>query len=120
MPFPSWIGRRGGRRAPRDADAAALRKLQARGADLTRPRHVVHLLSFPSEEGARAAAEEAARAGWACAVSPPGERDAGWSLRAEAYRVLDASTARGFRALFERLADAHGGAYDGWEAAREP
>ncbi|HXF97751.1 MAG TPA: ribonuclease E inhibitor RraB [Gaiellaceae bacterium] len=119
------LDRLGGRaarrpRTPADEDALALRELARRGADLARPRHVVHFLSFPDEVAARAAAAEAERAGWETSLSPPGERLAQWRLQAEAVRVVDELTVRGFRAQLGRLAAAHGGAYDGWEAARRP
>lgn len=117
------LGRFGGRRGPTtpaEADRLALAQLASRGADLTRPRHIVHVLVFAGEEAARAAAADAARAGYAGAVSPPGEEGPGWTVRAEAQRVVDATTIPGFRAWFERLAAAHRGEYQGWEAAAEP
>jgi hypothetical protein len=117
------LGRFRRRRGPETAaetDRLALAQLASRGADLTRPRHVVHVLAFADEAAARVAAAEVARGGYETAVRPTGEGTAQWSVRAEAQRVVDATTVPGFRAWFERIAAAHGGRYEGWEAARKP
>lgn len=103
-----------------EADRLVLRQLASRGADLTRTRHVVHFLYFTGEGAARAAAEEIANGGYETTVTPPDEGIEEWSVRAEGHRVVDTTTVSGFRAWFERVAGAHGGEYDGWEAAAEP
>lgn len=117
------LGRFRARRTPAtaaEADRRALAQLASRRADLTRPRHVVHLLAFAGEGAARAAAAEAAAAGYDATVMPPGEGASEWTVRAEAVRVVDATTIPGFRSWFERLAAARGGTYQGWEAAASP
>ncbi|HXG77650.1 MAG TPA: ribonuclease E inhibitor RraB [Gaiellaceae bacterium] len=114
------LRRRGAPRTPEEVDRLVLRQLQARRADLTRPRHVIHVVYFAGEAQARAAAEEAERAGWNATVEPPREPLHLWCLSADAMRVVDTTTVSGFRAWFERLAEEHGGEYDGWEAAAKP
>lgn len=103
-----------------EADRLALRQLAARGADLTRPRHVVHFLAFAEEAAARAAVADVTDAGYEPTVSPPDGEQGRWLLRAEAHRVVDPTTVPGFRDALERISAAHGGEYEGWEAAREP
>ena len=90
------------------------------GADLSRPRQVVHFLELWSGlavEEARAALE---RAGYVATVEEPDEETTQYLARAEALRVVSAETVPAFRSWFERLAAEHGGAYEGWEASRTP
>jgi hypothetical protein len=105
---------------PAELDELMLRQLRARGADLTRPRHVLHFLYFADETAARRAALAAEAAGYDVSVGEPDGSVAEWSVRAEATRVVNQTTVNAFRAWFERRAAQHGGEYDGWEAAAEP
>src|SRR5574340_1307914 len=111
--------RRRGDRRGRDPDASTLRQLEARGANLSRPRHVIHTLEFQRRESADHAAATVERAGWQATVDAPGD-GVPWSLRAEDTRVVDDTTVRAFRAWFERLAADHDGISEGWEAAPRP
>ncbi len=111
------------RRAPRTpaaADRIALRQLEALGADLTKPRHVIHFLYFETEHPARQAATVIEQAGYSAKVLQPDERFKEWRVHADSTRVLSETTVDGFRSWFDHVADAHGGEYDGWEAARTP
>jgi hypothetical protein len=103
-----------------DADRITLRKLQGMGADLAKPREIIHFLELPSEASARAAADELERAGYTVTTTATDEADAGWAVRAEAMRIVDATTVPGFRTWFEALAARHRGAYDGWEVSPKP
>lgn len=105
---------------PEDADELLVRQLEGMGADLARPRRVVHVLYFGDEAGARAAAEAVERGGYDASVEPPAEDGGPWVLRAEADRVISSTTVPAFRQWFERIASGHDGEYDGWEAARKP
>ena len=107
--------------APAEADRLMLRRLESLGANLTRPRHVLHYLTFADEAHARNAAHEIDRAGYDVTVTAPDD-DAvpTWSVRAETTRVVDATTVDAFRPWFERIAAEHAGEYDGWEAATQP
>jgi len=107
-------------RTPADADALALRQLAKTGADLSRTRHVIHVVYFPSEEAARAAADKIEAANWSTAVEPPGDTIAEWSVSADGERVVGPDTISAFRSWFEHLAAEYGGEYDGWEAAAKP
>jgi hypothetical protein len=95
-------------------DLLLVRRLRSVGADLTRPRPIVHFLEFPSEADARAAAEEVEGGGYVVTVGA--EESGRWSVRAEGTRVVDESTVTVFRPWFERIAAAHAGEYDGWES----
>jgi hypothetical protein len=118
--FLDRIRNQGAPKSPREADALALRQLAGRGADLSKPRHVVHFIYFQSPEDAHAAAEAIEAASWRAAVEPPQETIAEWCVRADGQRVVGAETISAFRSWFEHVAAEHAGEYDGWEAAAKP
>jgi regulator of ribonuclease activity B len=103
-----------------ELDRLSLKELRGRGADLTRPRHVLHFLYFADESAARRAAEAVAAAGYEVSVIGPDERVSEWGVRAETTRVVNESTVHAFRSWFQQVAAEHEGEYDGWEAAAKP
>jgi hypothetical protein len=103
-----------------ELDLLILQQLRGKGAKLALPRHVLHFVDCPDEASARAAAEDVEAIGFDATVEAPSGEDAQWSVRGEAMRVVDETTVATHRKQFERIADAHGGEYDGWEAAAEP
>lgn len=105
---------------PAEEDRLALRQLVGRGADLARARHIVHILTAPDEERARAAAAAARELGYESAVQPPRTEGGAWTIRASDERVVAPDTVGAFRAAFERLAEDTGTRYEGWEAAPTP
>jgi hypothetical protein len=107
-------------KTPQEADELALRQLENRGADLALPRHVIHFLLFEHESDARAAADTIDARSWTTRVDAPTETLSEWSVRVDGQRIVGADTVAGCRALFERIAAAHDGEYDGWEAAAKP
>lgn len=108
------------RRSDVDPDRVSLAKLQAVGANLGKPRHLVHELMFGDEKTARSAADRAEWAGWEASVVAPTEAGESWIVRAEDTRVVDSTTVAAFRTSFERIAEESGGTYLGWEAASKP
>ena len=120
MRFLDRIRYGGAPKTPREADSLALRQLAGRGADLTKPRHIIHFVLFAEEADARAAAEAIAEASWTTNVEPPTDTTAEWCVRADAHRSVGPETVAAFRAWFERVAAAHSGQYDGWEASAKP
>jgi regulator of ribonuclease activity B len=119
----SFLGRLRGPRMPKTAeekDALALRQLRKLGADLSKPRHMIHVLYFPSEETAHDAADRIRRTAWYAIVEPPTEPIDEWSVRVEGERVVAADSVSAFRSWFEHIAAELGGDYDGWEAAAKP
>jgi len=109
----------GAPQTPEDADRLALRQLAGRGADLSKPRHVVHFLYFASEAEARAAAEAIGDA-WRTVLEAPAESSEQWCVKADGHRTMSFETASAFRSWFDDIARRHGGEYDGWEAAAKP
>ena len=120
MRFLDRIRNQGAPSTPEDADKLALRQLAGRGADLTKPRHVIHFLYFPAEDDARAAAVDAAAASWTANVEPPTDNIADWCVRVDGTRIVGPDTVGAFRAWFEGIAAEYQGEYDGWEAAAKP
>jgi hypothetical protein len=103
-----------------ELDLLILQQLRGKGAKLALPRHVLHFLDFAAEDSARAAADAVEAVGFDVTVEAPKSEEALWTVRAEAMRVVDETTVATYRKQFEGIAEAHGGEYDGWEAAAEP
>ncbi len=120
MRFLDRIRYQGAPKTPEDADKLALRQLAGRGADLTKPRHVIHYLYFAADDDARAAAEAIGEASWTTNVEPPTDAIAEWCVKADGNRTVGPETVAAFRAWFEKVAADHRGEYDGWEAAAKP
>ena len=111
---------KGAPKTPKEADALAVRQLAGRGADLTKPRHVIHFLYFAAESDARAAADAIGDASWKTVVEAPTETSAEWRVKADDHRIVGPDTVPAVRAWFEGVADTYRGEYDGWEAAAKP
>jgi hypothetical protein len=107
-------------KTPQEADALALRQLTSRGANMTKPRHVIHFLLFDDEADARAASETIGATAWTARIEPPAEARAEWTVRADDERILSADTIAAYRTWFEQIAAQHHGEYDGWEAKAKP
>ena len=120
MRFLDRIRYQGAPKTPQDADRLALRQLSGRGADLAKPRHVIHFLYFATEDRARTAAEAIAGASWKASVEPPTDSIDQWSVKADGHRIMGPETVAAFRAWFENVAAEHEGEYDGWEASAKP
>lgn len=114
------IRNKGRPETPQEADRLVLRQLTGLGADLSRPRHLVHYLYFPAERDARDAGAVIEDAGYRVVVEPPTGRIAEWCVKADTTRVVNATTVEAFRAWFEHIAAEHRGEYDAWEAAKKP
>ena len=107
-------------KTPQEADALALRQLAGRGANMTKPRHVVHFVLFGDGADARAAAETIAQTSWKAQVDEPTEERAEWVVRADDERIVSTDTIGAYRTWFEQIALQHHGEYDGWEAKAKP
>jgi Regulator of ribonuclease activity B len=103
-------------------DLLILGQLLQHGADLTKPRHALYYLYFPSQEIAEAAAVEGRAAGYECSVRDPlPEYPDQWLLLCErGEAVLDPPGVIAADDLFQGIADRLGGQFDGWEAAAQP
>ncbi|WP_062460938.1 ribonuclease E inhibitor RraB [Demequina soli] len=96
-------------------DAAQLAALEARGGDPTAPRESEFFLSFTSEPRIRSAADELRAMHLAYEIVEPSHDIPEWMLFLRAYRTpLVPDFLRATVDLCERLADKHGGDYEGW------
>ena len=120
MRFLDRIRYQGAPKTPQDADRLALRQLSGRGADLAKPRHVIHYLYFPTEDAAGAAAAVVTEASWTANIEPPTDASDQWCVKADGHRTIGPETVGAFRSWFEHVAATHEGEYDGWEAAAKP
>jgi hypothetical protein len=109
----------GAPKTPEEADRLALRQLEGRGADLSKPRHMIHYLYFPTERQAHDAVEAIGDV-WRTKIEEPTETAAQWCVQADGNRTIGPEIVSGFRAWFVRVATEHGGEYDGWEASAKP
>ena len=100
-------------------DLLVLKALLDHGADLDQPRHVLHFSYFPTSAAAASASAELHSTGWPSEVSEPlPDFPDQWSVRSERHDVVvTPQLVRESTDHFERVALAHGGSYDGWEAS---
>jgi hypothetical protein len=100
-----------------EADARVLDHLANLGCDPAAPRECRHYLYVHGESDARAATRSLNAAdGWDAECEPL--HDA-WLVTATVFTRLNDEIVRDTRVRFEELARAHGGEYDGWEAAAD-
>jgi hypothetical protein len=109
--------------APKDPDQAVLKQLRKIGANLSKPREVIHFLYFPTQVAAEQASTQLRGEGYAIDVRPAANADQNppnpWLMEARIRAVVDETTVAPMRARFEQLAEAGSGEYDGWEAAAD-
>jgi hypothetical protein len=109
--------------APKDSDQLVLKELRKVGANLSRPREIIHFLYFPTQVAAEKAATQLRGEGYAIDVRPAANADENppnpWLMEARIHAIVDETTVAPMRARFESLADAGSGEYDGWEAAAD-
>ena len=106
-----------------EGDQVVLRQLRRAGANLSRPREVIHFLYFPTQVAAEKAATELRGEGYAIDVRPAANAAENppnpWLMEARAHMIVDEATIEPMRSKFEDLAAAGSGEYDGWEAAAD-
>jgi hypothetical protein len=108
---------------PEKGDKQVLKQLRRLGANLSRPREIVHFLYFPTQVAAEQASHQLRGEGYMIDVRPAANADENppnpWLMEARNYAVVDESNVQAMRQKFEGLAEAGGGEYDGWEAAAD-
>jgi len=104
---------------PEDGDEQVMAALRHAGADLAKPREVIHYLYFPTEPATHAAVARIDRDDrFVHAVIDP---DTGKSrVKVTHTMVVDTGSIRAMRLELEAAAAASDGEYDGWEAAATP
>ncbi|WP_062301017.1 ribonuclease E inhibitor RraB [Demequina subtropica] len=96
-------------------DAEQLEAMAARGADLAAPRESEFFLSFTSEPRVRGAADELRALRVSHELVEPSHDIPEWMLFVRAYRTpLVPDFLRDTIDLCERIAEKHGGDYEGW------
>lgn len=100
-----------------DPDADQLAALGIPGPGEGRPHRLLHELSFPSPEGADAAAIELSARGLSARATGEGEQ---WLVLAEESLPLSVQAAATRRAAMEALAQGYGGVYEGFRAELLP
>lgn len=107
----------------KDPDQAVLKELRKIGANLSKPREVIHFLYFPTQVAAEKASTKLRGEGYAIDVRPAANADENppnpWLMEARVHAVVDETTVAPMRARFESLAEDGSGEYDGWEAAAD-
>jgi hypothetical protein len=111
-----------------DADGAVLRRLEARGIDLSRPLKIEFMADAPDEKTAgRISADLQTQGFMATAEFDPGEPDENgiidpndpdfgpsWTVYLERMMVPDYSALLGMQQIIDEVARRHGGKADGW------
>jgi hypothetical protein len=115
-------------RYPDDADGLVLRRLEARGVDLSRALKIEFMADAPDELAAgRISADLQAQGLIATAEFDPGEPDENgmidpndpefgpsWTVYLERMMVPDYSALVGMQQIIDEVARRHGGKADGW------
>ena len=103
-------------------DLQLLGQLMKQGPDLSKARHALYYLYFPSSSRADAGANEGRAAGYTCEIREPlPQYPDQWLLLCERPdAVLDPAGVIAADNLFQGIADRFAGEFDGWEAAAQP
>jgi hypothetical protein len=105
-------------------DAAILEQLTKFGANLGKPREMLHYFYVPTEEAAGRAATILRQEGYEvterpsvdAAKNPPNP----WLVLARKITIVNPESVTAARARFAELSRETRGQYDGWEAAAQP
>jgi hypothetical protein len=101
---------------PLDANERVLEKLAAVGADVGAPTEVNVYLYFPSQDAASRAAEQVRALGFPQVLVSESLNES-WACIGTWVMAPELNAIRDLAARLEEVARAHGGEYDGWEAA---
>jgi len=99
-----------------DPDGQVLRELQAAGANLQKPTHMLFYIYASTEAGANRIAQATTTLQLQAEVRPAA-LGSGWLCLVQGRMVPSLDMLKDYRIRFEALAAAEGGEYDGWEAA---
>ena len=100
-------------RPPVDGDGATLDALARAGSDLTRTHTIEFFLYFPEQAAAERAAADLRQERFTVEVRPPVDGSDWLCFATQAMRP-ELAPLRALRERFTALAEAGGGAYDGW------
>lgn len=109
---------------PDDGDVMTIEKLNDAGADLSKPREVLHYLYLPTSDAANRLASELHDDGFTTVVRPAanaGEHTPNpWLLLAATQMTVNKESIADARRRFYVLAKESHGEYDGWETPVKP
>jgi regulator of RNase E activity RraB len=95
-------------------DTAAIQELEKAGSRTDAVHEIRHYLYFPKEDSAKTAAQHLAKLGLEATIK---RRDDQWAVIGRHKMIPSTDNIESFRNKLEKLAEASGGEYDGWEAA---
>jgi hypothetical protein len=100
---------------PDDANGDALRRMEAAGDDLTRPRDVEFTVVFPNENTAKQFADRVCVLGYAASVELTGTvADFPWDVVVVKHMAPSREDIAAVEDTLQRVADTFGGRNDGW------
>lgn len=109
---------------PETGDAMILDQLKQVGADLSRPREVIHYLFVPNPDAGERVAIELRAKGFSVehrrAAETAEKSPYPWVVVAKTEVIVNEKSVQDAREFFQRVASLAGGDYDGWEAAAKP
>lgn len=100
---------------PDDANGDALRRMEAQGDDLTRPRNVEFTLVFPNENAAAQFADHIRTLGYSASAELTETMDCfPWDVVVVKHMIPSHEEIGAFEDSLMRMADTFGGHNDGW------
>ena len=100
---------------PDDATGDALRRMEAQGDDLTRPRNIEFTVVFPNENAAKQFADYFCTLGYAASAELTGSvQDFPWDVIVVKHMVPSQEEIGAFEDSIQRVAVTYGGHNDGW------
>lgn len=100
---------------PNDENGDVLRRMEAEGDDLTRPRNIDFAVVFGNEASAEKFAEHFRKLGHEVSVANVGtDQDLPWDVTVVQHMVPSHEGIADFECLLQSVADQLGGRNDGW------
>lgn len=106
---------------PDDANGDVLRRMEAKGDDLTRPRNIDFAVVFADESSAEKFAEHFRKLGHEVSLKNAGtDQNLPWDVIVVRHMVPSHEGISNFESLLQSVADRWGGQNDGWGCFSEP
>jgi hypothetical protein len=106
---------------PNDANGDALRRMEAQGDDLTRPRNIDFTVAFADASSAERFAEHFRALGHTVSVElTESNQDFPWDVVVVQHMVPSYDGITNFENLLQSVADGWGGHNDGWGCFSDP
>lgn len=106
---------------PDDPNGDALRRMEAHGDDLTRPRDIEFTVVFPNQNAAKKFAEHCSMLGYAASIElTEAVADLPWDVVVIKHMVPSHNALGTFEDSLQRAALSLGGRNDGWVCLSQP